>query len=93
MIASKGLYVAEYRLANGPFEVWIKWARGFWERRLLGTPMGAFAQYNLPTGPEFTPSDATIPQKDLDKVYRFVRQGGHIEPPADFFVVRFLSSP
>lgn len=85
----KGLYVVEYVSADRPFTVWIKWARGFWEYRLKGVPAGLLVSFQEPGGQQYFEPDGNVPQADLDKLWKGVRQGWHAAPPQDFFAVRF----
>jgi hypothetical protein len=85
---TKGLYVVEYRGAGDPFDVWIKWRRGFWELYLHGTVSRFSVTYVTPQGPAFVGDSVTIPQDDLDALARGVREGWHAPPPQDFFDVR-----
>ena len=87
-VASKGLYVVEYRLRGGDFDVWIKWRRGFWERALCVSVSGFFVRYADTAGRDFLPSNETIPEADLRVLLQGVRSGWHQEPPAEFFAVR-----
>jgi hypothetical protein len=89
---TRGLYVVEYVSAARPFDIWIKWARGFWEFRLRGIPAGLLTTYEEPGGQRYYVQDGNVPQKDLDKLRRGVVEGWHAAPPEEFFAVRFPAS-
>ena len=89
---SKGLYVVEYRDTSSTFDVWIPWARGFWELRLRGIPAGLLVSYAEPNGRVYFVKDGNVPQVDLDLLFRGVKGSWHVPPPDSFFAIRFPSA-
>jgi hypothetical protein len=89
----RGLYVVEYRSLGGPFAIWTKWIRGFWELRLSGQPEGFFATYMDQYEHRYNPVLGPVPQADLDEFWKGVREGWHAPPPQEFFTVRFPVAP
>ena len=85
----KGSYVVEYTSSTQPFKIWIKGLHNYWELVLVGVPSGLRVLYKYPDNRVFFETDSYIPAKDLNELYKGVRQGWHKQPPPDYFSVIF----